>query len=76
MWKGYLDNPDYLNNCKDIITHIHTSGHANIEDLQAFVESIKPKVIIPIHTECKDKYKDFFNAEIIIADDNISLNLN
>lgn len=69
MWKGYLEKPNYLDDYKDIITHIHTSGHAYIKDLQKFVDKIKPKYIIPIHTESKNKYKDLFNAEIKLIED-------
>ncbi len=75
MWKGYLDKPSQFDNYKDIITHIHTSGHAYVEDLQAFVNDVKPACIIPIHTECKDKYSDLFNAEIMTLDDNITVKL-
>ncbi len=69
MWKGYLDKPNYLDEYKDIITHIHTSGHAYIKDLQKFVDRIKPKYIIPIHTESKNKYKDLFKSEIKLVED-------
>lgn len=65
MWKGYLDKPSYLDEFKDNITYIHTSGHAYIKDLQTFVEKIKPKNLIPIHTENKQKYPEFFNVHII-----------
>lgn len=70
MWRGYLDKPSYLDSYKDIITCIHTSGHSTVEDLQKFVEDIKPKAIIPIHTECKEKYKKLFNSSIIEIEDN------
>ena len=65
MWKGYLEKPSYLDEYKDIIIPIHTSGHAYIKDLQDFVEMIKPKSIIPIHTENKEKYAELFDAKII-----------
>lgn len=70
MWKGYLDRPCQFDNYKDVITHIHTSGHAYVEDLQKFVDEVKPSCIIPIHTECKEKYKELFNTEIKLLDDN------
>ena len=75
MWKGYLDKPSYLDNYKDIITCIHTSGHSTVEDLQQFVDDIKPNAIIPIHTECRDKYKELFNTSIIEIDDNKTISL-
>ena len=75
IWKGYLDKPSYLNNYKDIITCIHTSGHATVQDLQEFVETIKPKAIIPIHTECKEQYARLFNAPTISLNDNVTISL-
>ena len=70
MWKGYLDKPSYFDDYKDIITCIHTSGHSTVEDLQQFVDDIKPNAIIPIHTECREKYKELFNSSIIEIGDN------
>ena len=75
MWKGYLNKPNQFDAYKDIITHIHTSGHATVNDLQKFVDDIKPKTIIPIHTECKNRYQELFNAEIIALEDNTTLEL-
>ena len=75
MWKGYLEKPNYLDGYKDIITHIHTSGHAYIKDLQKFVDKIKPKYIIPIHTESKNRYQDLFNAEIKLVEDGETIEL-
>lgn len=75
MWKGYLDKPNYLDEYKDIITHIHTSGHAYIRDLQKFVDKIKPKYIIPIHTESKNRYQDLFNSEIKLVEDGETIKL-
>ena len=75
MWKGYLDRPNQFENYKDIITLLHTSGHAYIEDLQKFVETVQPKNIIPIHTENRGKYKELFNANVIESDDGQIINL-
>jgi ribonuclease J len=75
MWKGYLDRPNQFENYKDIITPLHVSGHAYVEDLQKFVETVNPKHLIPIHTEYSEKYMDLFNANIIILDDGQKLNL-
>lgn len=75
MWKGYLDRPNQFENYKDIITLLHVSGHAYVEDLQRFVETVKPKHLIPIHTEYSEKYKDLFNANVIVLEDGQKLNL-
>lgn len=65
MWSGYLEKGTHFDEYKDIIIPIHTSGHAYVKDLQEFVKTIKPKNIIPIHTENKGKYAELFGANII-----------
>lgn len=75
MWKGYLDRHSWYDNYKDIITPLHTSGHAYIRDLQEFVQKIEPKVIIPIHTQLPEKYTELYSAEIKILKDGEILNL-
>jgi len=49
--------------------YAHTSGHAVVEDLQAFAKAVNPKQLIPIHTEHGDKYGKYFNNVRIISDD-------
>ena len=75
MWKGYLDRPNQFENYKEIITPLHVSGHAYVEDLQRFVETVRPQHLIPIHTEYSEKYKDLFNANVIVLEDGQKLNL-
>ena len=74
-WSGYLEKNKQFKNYKDLITHIHTSGHATTKSLQKFVESLQPNAIIPIHTECRNKYKEFFKIPIIEINDNITIEL-
>ena len=69
MWKGYLDKPSWFDNYKDIIIPLHTSGHAYIEHLQKLIEQMQPKNLIPIHTEFKSKFKEFFDSNVIELDD-------
>ena len=69
MWKGYLEKPGYLDGYKDVTTCIHASGHASVEDLQAFVKRVNPKHVIPIHTEHKKKYADVFKVNAITLGD-------
>ncbi len=68
MWVGYLEKGTHFDEYKEIIIPIHTSGHAYVEDLQDFVKAIKPKNIIPIHTENKDKYAELFEANIVLIE--------
>lgn len=67
MWKGYLERPEtkaFINfmESKGIKTHIlHTSGHADSVTIDKLIEDVKPKRIIPVHTENAewfDRYKN------------------
>lgn len=71
MWKGYLQQDhnnrgfkkyQLLQNNKGItFVTIHTSGHAQIDDLKRLAEALQPRLIVPIHTEHKDMYKEYFD---------------
>ena len=65
MWQGYLDKPNQFENYKDIITQLHTSGHAYICDLQDFVKETRPKNLIPVHTEYGKQYSEIFDSNVI-----------
>ena len=66
MWKGYLEKPqtkefiEFMES-KGVKTHIlHTSGHADSMTIDKLIEDVKPKRIIPVHTENAewfDRYK-------------------
>lgn len=75
LWSGYLDKPGFWHDLKDKLVYAHTSGHAYVKDLQDFVTAVKPKHIIPIHTTCKDKYADLFDADVVALDDNEEMEL-
>jgi len=68
MYEKYLTE-EFRTKCgkKGIeIEHVHTSGHATVDDLQAFATALNPKTTIPIHTFFADKYKELFeNVEIL-----------
>lgn len=69
LWSGYLEKPSYIDPLKCCLIHCHTSGHANISDLQEFVKNIAPKNLIPIHTECAQMYSRLFDAPVIVQKD-------
>ena len=75
LWTGYLDKPGYWHDLRDKLICIHTSGHACVKDLQDFVREVRPKYIIPIHTTCKNKYADLFEADVVALDDNEKMEL-
>jgi len=55
-WEGYLEQPDWQTTRESIeaaggdLIHIHTSGHAFVEDIQKLVREIAPRKTVPIHT--------------------------
>lgn len=72
QWRGYWerDLETTLKPCLEkhsVPLHfLHTSGHASPADLKKFVEALKPKRVIPMHTEFPEKYQEMFqNVEIL-----------
>jgi ribonuclease J len=69
MWRGYLHGKckdeklvEFLGNYRT--EYLHTSGHAYITSIRKVIDTVKPKIIIPMHTECADTLKtlDEFSA--------------
>lgn len=48
--------------------YAHTSGHAPLEDLQAFAAALSPKALVPIHTEFAYLYENHF-ANVLQLED-------
>jgi ribonuclease J len=81
QWLGYLKYADSGNRYVDtmssfhqgeiagiVFSYAHTSGHATVQDLQRFAHAIKPKMLVPIHTEFGHLYSDFFDNVIQFED--------
>ena len=79
QWLGYLSSMDsdyygaeaiagYQSDPQVNFVYAHTSGHATVEDLQKFAEALKPKILVPVHTECGNLYNDFFENVIPLPD--------
>jgi ribonuclease J len=74
QWQGYLDgsHPNYFGSDKIAayredprvhFVYVHTSGHAPLKDLQRLAKALKPKALVPIHTEhAGDFSKNFENV--------------
>lgn len=68
MWKGYLkggkaEDPAIISflagrTDKDHMEVLHTSGHAYVEDLKKLMDMTEPEVIIPMHTENAESFKE------------------
>lgn len=70
MWDGYLSN-EFKSFCKDkglSLEYIHTSGHATVEDLKSFANTLNPKVLIPIHTFDAEEYPALFKNVVVLKD--------
>lgn len=78
MWKGYLERPqtkefiDYMES-KGVKTHIlHTSGHADSQTIDKLIRDVKPKKIIPVHTENAKWFDAYKDISIVVYDDAIT----
>jgi ribonuclease J len=66
MWRGYLDGASerrmqetFARFGVTLEVH-HVSGHAYVRDLRCLVDTVQPGRVIPIHTECPDRYASLF----------------
>lgn len=72
-WLGYLSgtNEDYKK-IQEIVPknyiYLHTSGHATPEAIKQIIALTQPKVVIPIHTEDKEKIKELTDKAVILED--------
>jgi len=66
LWEGYWNRgsfdrvADWLSRNSIHKQSLHTSGHADPEDLHRLVEAIKPEKVTPIHTFRPDLYPGLF----------------
>ena len=61
MWKGYLEEEHADKALIDYIgghpyESLHTSGHAYVETIAQLIETVDPKVIVPMHTERAEEF--------------------
>ena len=72
LWGGYLRTERVRRFMRfgeeqqmDVI-HLHTSGHADLTTLHEIVNACNPGRVIPVHTECPERYSgEFANVEIL-----------
>ena len=66
MWNGYLDrskaayNPVLAQSLGTDYEYLHTSGHCDMASLDRLLDMLKPKAIIPIHTDNPLQFADLF----------------
>lgn len=70
MWEGYLTEEfkEFCNKKGLQIDMVHTSGHAQLEDLKSFASALNPKKLIPIHTFERDRYTKLFRNVQVLED--------
>jgi ribonuclease J len=85
QWQGYLSctSDDYFG-AEEIaafrddpqvnFVYAHTSGHATVKDLINFAEALKPKMLVPVHTEYGCKF-DYMFKNVINLGDGIEKNI-
>lgn len=81
MWDGYLVkskaaySPTLAKSVGSQYEYSHTSGHCDMESLEKLVEMLRPKAIIPIHTDSPKMFAELFSDRwpVLIMKDGISL---
>lgn len=85
QWLGYIDAARAVTKgeksfakyrtADDInFVYAHTSGHAVVEDLQAYASAVKAKCLIPVHTEFPEDYETLFDG-VRRLEDEVALTL-
>ena len=77
IWGGYWNEPnterfrDWVEEHCEAVKDIHSSGHADTQSLQRIVEFVRPKTIVPIHTDAPKRFCDIFvNDNVKCLDNN------
>ena len=74
MWEGYKNEEIYrrfLDKMKEIdidVFDLHVSGHADYTAFNEVLDITRPEAVIPMHTENKEKIRDFTDKAVILDD--------
>jgi len=75
MWMGYINGPCHNNQTARFVesfpkwTYLHTSGHASRDAIKDVLETVKPNIVIPIHTEHSESFDGVCSAKTIHLND-------
>jgi ribonuclease J len=78
MWHGYLKDDDWQRTQRIIadvdgdFIECHTSGHATVPDIVQLIRELRPRRVIPIHTERPDVLKELVPG-VEIAEDGVAI---
>ena len=73
-WPGYLNKPDWVELQKHValvegdFIRAHVSGHAYVDDIISFVNSVNARTVIPIHTFEPQMYQEHFPNVTMLRD--------
>ena len=73
MWKGYVDanceayNPRLAQSLGKDYEYLHTSGHCDMKSLRDLFHMLRPRSIIPIHTDNPEEFANLFCDEFSVT---------
>ena len=76
IWDGYWEEAkierfrQWVEKHCETIPDIHSSGHADIASLQRIVGHVKPKHLVPIHTDAPAQFKELLPEQSILLPNN------
>ena len=68
-WDGYVKegtdayNEDLAKSLGKDFKYMHTSGHSDMNSMREVFRLLRPKTIIPIHTDAPEKFAELFGGE-------------
>ena len=74
MWSGYKEEDYYkkfLDKMKQMnidVLDLHVSGHADYTALKEILDITNPDIVIPMHTENKEKIRDYTDKAVLLDD--------
>ncbi len=74
MWNGYLKSArmqrlmNFFASKNMEVIYLHTSGHADVETIKRITQACRPQLIIPVHTEHPERFREIFNNAIAAYD--------
>lgn len=78
QWLGYLEGDkaqfgaEVLGRLRDDprvnFVYAHTTGHALLNDLKRVSNALRPKMLVPIHTDHPEEFEDHFQNVFILED--------
>jgi ribonuclease J len=74
LWGGYLRAPsghetvDFWKREQIPWVIHHTSGHAAVSDLRRLVDAIRPRQVVPMHSEATERFTEYFSNVVCYED--------